>query len=89
MTEEEQADAAGRAGALAERARMRAILCHEEARGREAFAQHLAFETNMNPEAAIDCLKVAGRTHARPALAWPHAGAAALNQVPEPRGEKS
>ena len=38
-------------------ARIRAILSHEEAAGREAVAQRLAFDTDMTAEAAVDILK--------------------------------
>lgn len=45
------------AGANAERTRVAAILGSEEAKGREAFAQVYAFETEMSAEAAITALK--------------------------------
>lgn len=53
-----EGEAAGRkagetAGASAATARVRAILTHEEAQGREPLAQRLALETDMTAEAAV------------------------------------
>jgi hypothetical protein len=41
----------------AAKARVSAILDHEEAKGREELAKHLAFSTDMTPEAAAALLK--------------------------------
>jgi len=53
------------AGATAERARIKTILSGDEAKGREASAQHLAFATDMTAEAATAVL--AGLDKAAPA----------------------
>jgi signal peptide peptidase SppA len=45
-----------KAGAVAERARIQGILANAEADGRTATAQHLAFATEMSPDAAISLL---------------------------------
>src|SRR6266536_1236970 len=45
-----------KAGAAGERERVKAILGSEHAKGREALAQHLAFDTEMPAEAAIAAL---------------------------------
>ena len=45
-----------KAGATAERERIKAILGHEEAKDRAELAQHLAFETDMSPESATAML---------------------------------
>jgi signal peptide peptidase SppA len=45
-----------KAGAVAERARIQGILAHAESDGRTATAQHLAFATDMTPEAAVSLL---------------------------------
>ncbi|MFG6500158.1 S49 family peptidase [Sulfitobacter sp. 1A15106] len=45
-------------GATAERARVKAILSHENAEGRGKLASHLAFNTDMTVEAAADMLAV-------------------------------
>lgn len=50
----------------AERARVNAILGHEEAKGREKLAQHLASNTEMDAEAAIAVLKVSPKESAAP-----------------------
>ncbi|WP_144259456.1 hypothetical protein [Methylocystis sp. ATCC 49242] len=44
-------------GAKDERARITAILTSDAARGREAAARHLAFETEMSAEQAIGALR--------------------------------
>jgi signal peptide peptidase SppA len=45
-----------KAGAVAERSRIQGILAHAESDGRTATAQHLAFATDMTPEAAVTLL---------------------------------
>lgn len=45
-----------KAGATAERDRIKAILGHDDAKGREATAQHFALNTDMSVEAAIGAL---------------------------------
>lgn len=45
-----------KAGASAERARIQAIVGHEAAEGRVSTANHLAFNTDMTPEAAVALL---------------------------------
>lgn len=45
-----------KAGAVAERARIQGILANAESEGRTATAQHLAFATEMSPEAAVSLL---------------------------------
>lgn len=57
------ADAAN-AVATATKDRIKAIVNSEDAKGREALAQHFAFETDMTPEAAIAALKLAAPTMA-------------------------
>ena len=47
---------AAKQGAKAERNRIQGILCHDEARGRTPLARHLAFETDMEAEAAVSVL---------------------------------
>lgn len=44
------------AGATAERGRIKAILTHAEAEGRQDLAQHLAFDTDMSAEASVAIL---------------------------------
>jgi hypothetical protein len=59
------------AGARAmERARICAILDHDEAKGREPLAQYIALQTDTLPEGAIDILKVAGRAKVAPVSAF-------------------
>jgi len=45
-------------------ARIKAIMSHEEAKGRETMAEHLAYETTHDAEAAIALLKVAPKAAA-------------------------
>jgi hypothetical protein len=52
------ADATDKAKADA-KARIKAITGSEEAKGREALAEHFAFDTDMTPEACIAALAVA------------------------------
>lgn len=64
-TAEKQAAAAAAADARkAERARVNGILSCEEAKGREAMAQHLAMETEMSVEEAKKMLSVAPKAEA-------------------------
>jgi ClpP class serine protease len=58
-----QADEAVRA----HKDRCKAILSHEEAKGREDLAQHLAFETDIPAEAAVAALAKAPKAQAQPA----------------------
>jgi hypothetical protein len=60
---EQTVDAAVEAKA-SERQRISAILGSDEAKGREAMANHLAFSTDMNVDAAIGMLKVAPKQEA-------------------------
>ncbi len=53
------ADPATDFSAQSERARISAIINAPEAKGRENLAQHLAFNTDLAPAAAIDMLKAA------------------------------
>jgi hypothetical protein len=46
-------------GASAERARVKAIVTAPEARGRDALAHSLAFDTDLVPEAAVNVMKAA------------------------------
>lgn len=57
--------AASAEGATAERARIRAILGSDDAKGRTTLAQHLAFESDMSAEQAAGILKnsVAAQEH--------------------------
>jgi hypothetical protein len=48
-----------KAGAATERARIKAIVGAPEAKGREALAQSLAFDTDLSPEAAVQVMKAA------------------------------
>jgi len=52
----EARDEGVKAGAKTERARIQGILANAESEGRTATAQHLAFATDMTPEAAISLL---------------------------------
>lgn len=52
--------------ATAERARIKAIMAHEEAAGRQTLAAHLAYETAMAPEACAPILKAAPKEAAAP-----------------------
>ena len=46
-------------GVIAERSRVQGILSHDEANARTLLAQHLAFETDMEVEAAVSVLSKA------------------------------
>ena len=48
-------------------ARIKGIMTHEEAKGREALAEHLAYETDNTVEQAVAMLKVAPKAEAAPA----------------------
>lgn len=59
------ADLQGAASAAgAERARVKGILCHAEAEGRGALAEHLAYDTDMSIEQAAAALAAAPRAQA-------------------------
>lgn len=60
------------------KARIKAITGHEEAKGRETLAQHIAFETDMSVEAAVTLLKASAKQSAGTGLA------AAMAGVPNP-----
>lgn len=91
------ADAATAAKAVSDaRERIKAILDSEEAKGREALARHLAFETDMTPEAATAVLKVSPKASAQeqvdPAAAYEQrrlaaAGLAAPGQGADPQAK--
>lgn len=51
-------------GATTERARIGAILGSEEAKGRESLAQHFAFKSDMDAEAAVAALSAAPKAEA-------------------------
>lgn len=54
--EQQSADAKSAATAAgAERARVKGILCHAEAKGRAGLAEHLAYDTDMSVEQAAGC----------------------------------
>jgi capsid assembly protease len=57
--DEEQVRAIARQAVEADRARSSGIRNHAEAQGREALAEHLAFETSMSVEAAVSILTAA------------------------------
>jgi signal peptide peptidase SppA len=57
--DEEQVRAIARQAVEADRARSSGIRNHAEASGREALAEHLAFETSMSVEAAVSILTAA------------------------------
>lgn len=67
----------------AERARMSAILSCEEAKGREALANHLALNTEMSVEDAKGVLAAAGP--AAPAKAAANPFETAMEQTANPR----
>jgi hypothetical protein len=48
--------------ASAERARITTILSHPEAAGRRALAEHLAFNTDTDVEAAVTLMALAGKS---------------------------
>lgn len=76
----EAVEAARRAGAAAERERIRAIVTSAEAEGRRAVAEALAFRSDLPAPAAITALKAAPA-----APAW--GGAAALTDAQRARAE--
>lgn len=61
-----------------ERARIKAIVTSEEAKGREQMASHLAFETDQSSESAIALLKAAPKADAKGPLG------AAMDQIGTP-----
>lgn len=63
------ADTAAAAARTAERARVKAIMSHAEAAGREALAAHLAHDTDLSADAAIGILTNAEKKAAAPAEA--------------------
>lgn len=63
-----------KAGAEAERTRIAAIMDHEAAQGRESFARHIAFKTDMAAEAAHGMLAAAPAAAAPAPAAAPEAG---------------
>lgn len=68
--EEEQpvarkAKAKAKTRATGERGRIQAILGFNASKGRRALAEHLAFETNLSPKAALGMLKAAPRATAK------------------------
>lgn len=71
-------DAAIKAAAAAERARVAGILGHAEAKGREALANHLATATDMTVEAAAAILAASPKAAEEPQAA---AGAGAFKQA--------
>lgn len=75
------APAAAASPESSERARISSILGSEEAKGRSALANHLAFSTDMSADAAKSMLSVAGMdaAAAAPAAAEPAPAAAATN----------
>ncbi len=62
--EEGDKPASKKSKATGERGRIAAILQSNAAKGRTQLAEHLAFETDMSPKAAIAALKVAPRADA-------------------------
>lgn len=84
MTDEEKA-AAAQDVRNAERARMSAITTSEEAKGREALANHLAFSTSMTADEAKAALAVAPlASAATPAAAAPVVAAPAAEAKGDP-----
>lgn len=55
---------AAKTAATATKDRIKAIMTSDEAKGREALAQHFAYETEMSADAAITALKVAPKASA-------------------------
>ncbi|NSZ82936.1 Clp protease ClpP [Agrobacterium tumefaciens] len=51
-------------------ARIKAIMMHAEAEGRTALAEHLAYETDMEPEEAAKMLALAGKEASKEALTY-------------------
>lgn len=70
--------------AKAERARVSGIQTCEEAKGREALASHLAFQTSMTVEEAKTILAAAPKTESKPA-SDPNPFAAAMNNSDHPQ----
>ncbi|WP_454919224.1 hypothetical protein [Xanthobacter sediminis] len=71
-----EGDASGRA---AERARVKDIIGSAEAKGREGLAEHLAFSTDMAPDAAVAALKSVAKAVVAPQ------GSALDAVVPDPQ----
>lgn len=76
-----------KAGAAAERSRIQGILTHAEAQGRDEFAAHLAYETDMTVEAAGAMLAKTPKASATTA-ATPLAAAMAAAGTPGVRSEE-
>ncbi|NRF10856.1 head maturation protease, ClpP-related [Agrobacterium pusense] len=51
-------------------ARIKAIMMHAEAEGRTALAEHLAYETDMDPEEAVKMLALAGKAAPEPTMTY-------------------
>ena len=66
-----------------ERERIKAILTHESAEGRKDLAEHLAFSTDMDAEAAAAMLEKAPKAEAKPAVVDPLAAAMAGELNPD------
>lgn len=81
--------AATKDGVTAERARIKSILTADAAKDRPALAQHLAFDTDMAPEAATAMLAKAGVESAAPANALADAMAKLPNPKVTPSAEQS
>jgi hypothetical protein len=56
-------------GSIAARARVKTILTSEHAKGRDALAQHLAFDTDMTAEAAVAMLEKSPKGQTAPGIA--------------------
>ncbi|MFC3674667.1 hypothetical protein [Ferrovibrio xuzhouensis] len=72
--EDDDADKPKAKAAAAERTRIRSILTHEAAAGRESLAQHFAFGTGLSAKAAIAALAAAPKGTAKGALGIAMAG---------------
>lgn len=70
-------------GAANERARIQAIVGHPDAQGREATARHLAFATDMAPEAAIALLNTTPKASAVQDIAAGMMAGAGVQAEPE------
>lgn len=64
MTEQEISALRAEA-AEAERTRISAIIASDEAKGREGLANHFAFKTNLDPEAAVAAMMASPKTEAK------------------------
>lgn len=67
-------------GATAAQARIGAILGSDEAKGREAQANHIAFKTNMTVEDAVGLLAASAKVEAAPVAAAPAPAATAADE---------